>query len=114
MKKIQAVFRVVRPHQWVKNAFVFLPLFFNGALFNSDKFVVTVAAFFAFSFAASAIYCLNDIMDIEADRSHPKKCNRPLASGILSKSFGWVMMGFLFVLSALTEYFCGGGILRMF
>ena len=93
----------------MKNTFVFLPLFFSGDLFDAGKFLVTCAAFFAFSFAASAIYCLNDLVDIEADRSHPKKCTRPLASGLLSKSFGWTMMVGLCLLSALIAYFFGGG-----
>ena len=109
MKKIRSAFRVIRPHQWVKNTFVFLPLFFSGDLFDAGKFLVTCAAFFAFSFAASAVYCLNDLVDIEADRSHPKKCTRPLASGLLSKTFGWTMMVGLCLSSALTAYFFGGG-----
>ena len=112
MKRIKVlihIVRVLRPHQWVKNAFVFLPLFFHGDLFDGGKFGVTLSVFFAFSFAASAIYCLNDIVDIEADRAHPKKCKRPFASGTLSKTFGWVMLSLLLVLSGTVEICCGGG-----
>ena len=108
MQKIIAILRVLRLHQWVKNTFVFLPLFFVGNLFDTDEFVVTLSVFFAFSFAASAIYCLNDIMDIEADRAHPKKCSRPFASGILSKNTGWIIMVCLLVLSGAIEILFGG------
>lgn len=107
MNRITALIRVVRPQQWVKNAFVFLSLFFSGDLLNTDKFLVTCAVFMAFSFAASAVYCLNDIVDIAADRSHPKKRLRPLASGALSKTSGWALMTVLLLLSSATLCFAG-------
>lgn len=106
---LKSAVRVLRPHQWVKNGFVFLPLFFHGDLFDGGKFGAALAAFFAFSFAASAIYCLNDMVDVEADRAHPEKCRRPFASGALPKTFGWVLMGLMLALSGAVEICFGGG-----
>jgi len=76
---------LLRPKHWIKNAFVFLPLFFSGEIFNIEKLLSCFAGLIAFSFIASAVYILNDYMDIEADKKHPAKCNRPLASGAVSK-----------------------------
>ena len=82
----------MRPHQYIKNIFIFLPLFF--ALKITDTALLTNAfiAFIAFSLTASAIYTLNDYHDIEEDRQHPKKKDRPLASGAISKSQAIVIM----------------------
>lgn len=76
----------MRPGQWIKNAFVFLPVFFDGKLMNADCLVASVIVFFAFCMAASGVYCLNDVVDVEADRLHSKKCNRPVACGAISKN----------------------------
>ena len=80
---------LLRPQQWLKNAFVFAPLFFGGHLADAFCWVSGIAAFAAFCFAASSIYCLNDIMDVESDRLHPLKRKRPIASGRLSKAEGY-------------------------
>lgn len=90
---------LLRPHQWLKNIFVFLPLFFDKKLLHIDYLVNAIWAFAAFSLAASAIYCLNDIMDIEADKRHPKKRLRPLASGKISKAQAYVIMAILIIAS---------------
>lgn len=76
---------LLRPKHWIKNAFIFLPLFFSGEVFHLDKLLACLAGFVAFSFIASSIYIINDYMDIEADKMHPTKCLRPLASGAVSK-----------------------------
>lgn len=73
--------RLIRVSQWVKNAFVFLPLFFNGSFLNVESLRLTVIAFISFCLASSAIYCVNDVKDAAQDRLHPKKCMRPVASG---------------------------------
>lgn len=73
--------RLMRPAQWAKNALVFAPLFFAREFFNPAALSSTVAVFFAFCFLASAGYIVNDLLDIEADRAHPHKRRRPLASG---------------------------------
>jgi len=71
--------------QWVKNLFVFVPLFFSGNIKNPDLLTKSIFAFIIFSLAASVVYILNDYNDIEADRKHPEKRRRPLASGAISK-----------------------------
>ena len=67
---MKSVIQILRPHQWVKNFFVFMPLFFGHQLTNVPLLINTIAAFFAFSFVASSIYCFNDIIDVEDDRRH--------------------------------------------
>jgi 4-hydroxybenzoate polyprenyltransferase len=76
----------MRPHQYIKNLFIFLPLFFALKITDISLLLTAFFAFIAFSLTASAIYTLNDYRDIEEDRQHPKKKNRPLASGAISKS----------------------------
>jgi 4-hydroxybenzoate polyprenyltransferase len=77
--------KLLRVEQWVKNLFVFVPLFFSGNITNLDLLTKSIFAFIIFSFAASVVYILNDYNDIEADRKHPEKRRRPLASGAISK-----------------------------
>src|SRR5690606_33315639 len=79
-------FGLIRIHQWIKNLFVFLPVFFSGQLFNKQQIFLSGIAFLLFSFTASAIYILNDYRDIELDKLHPEKKNRPLANGSVRKS----------------------------
>ena len=76
---------LLRVKHWVKNLFLFIPLFFAGDLFDLNKILQTAFGFIAFSLVASSTYILNDYRDIEADRTHPEKSNRPLASGTITK-----------------------------
>ncbi len=78
--------RTMRPRQWIKNVFVFTALLFSEERLwlEFDAFIRVCVAFAAFCMAASAIYLINDLVDIEKDRAHPRKRNRPLASGKLS------------------------------
>lgn len=92
--------KLLRPKHWAKNAFLFIPLFFAGEIFNVDKVLVLLLAFVSFSITASSIYIINDYRDIEADRKHPEKCKRPLASGAISKQTALV----LFVLCVLVGF----------
>lgn len=96
---------LIRPQQWIKNGFVLIPMFFGGRLLNVDDAIASVITFFAFSFVASAIYCFNDIIDIEADRRHPIKCHRPIASGAVSVPTAYTLMVILTLLSALLLFF---------
>ena len=96
---------LVRPQQWIKNGFVLIPMFFGGRLLNVDDAIASVVTFFAFSFVASAIYCFNDIIDVEADRRHPVKCHRPIASGAVSVPTAYALMIILTLLSALLLFF---------
>lgn len=94
--------RAMRPHQWVKNILVFVPLLTAFAFSQVDKLLAGVGAFLAFSLAASATYLLNDILDVENDRSHPRKRLRPFASGALQIHHGLVASLTLFVASAVV------------
>lgn len=79
-----ALLKTMRPKQWVKNVFVFVGIFFDGAVTNVTKLTHSVLAFVIFCLVSSAIYLINDLVDIEKDRLHPAKRNRPLPSGALS------------------------------
>jgi len=96
---------LIRPQQWIKNGFVLIPMFFGGRLLNVDDAIASVVTFFAFSCAASAIYCFNDIVDVDADRRHPVKCGRPIASGAVSVPTAYALMAVLALLSALLLFF---------
>src|SRR5437868_6457200 len=76
----------MRPYQWLKNTLVFVPLMTAHRVGELDSLRVTAAVFFAFNFFASAIYLINDIRDVAADRLHPHKRLRPIASGRLPRS----------------------------
>ena len=76
--------KLVRVPQWIKNFFVFVPLLFSQHIFNKDYFLPVLAAFFMFCLVSSIVYIFNDIVDIEADRAHPVKKNRPLPAGLIS------------------------------
>lgn len=96
--KVSSLIKLMRPHQYIKNFFIFLPIFFAMKITDTSLLVNAVVAFIAFSLTASAVYILNDYHDIEEDRLHPKKCKRPLASGAISKPQGILLMGLLFIL----------------
>jgi 4-hydroxybenzoate polyprenyltransferase len=80
---LKALIKTMRPRQWTKNGFIFFALIFDKRLFMLDPFLRTVAGFFLFCLISSAVYLFNDIADVEADRSHPQKKFRPIASGQL-------------------------------
>ena len=90
--KTLKILQLLRPHQWIKNTFIFLPLFFSGQLLHLPLIESCIAAFFAFSFAAGSIYCFNDIFDVKIDREHPAKCKRPIASGEISVWLAYIIM----------------------
>lgn len=94
---MKSMIQLLRVHQYIKNLFILLPLFFALRITDLDLLTHAIAAFVAFSLAASAIYILNDYHDIEEDRQHPKKKNRPLASGAISKAQA---IGIMVVLAA--------------
>ncbi len=92
MKKVNDYISLLRVPQWVKNAFVALPLFFDGSMTDTHRLLLMLLAVVSFSLAASAVYCLNDVMDVNADRLHPVKCKRPLASGRVNRGEGLMLM----------------------
>lgn len=93
--------KALRPHQWVKNAFVIAPLIFSGRLFEAESTLSSLIAFFAFSLCASGIYLINDTVDYERDQAHPKKRRRPIASGAVKRSTA-VVLSILCVISGAT------------
>lgn len=95
---------LIRPHQWIKNLIVLLPVFFGGALLHWDAIYAGLITTLAFSFSASSIYCLNDIVDINDDRQHPVKRNRPMASGAVSIGMGYLLMGMMFIFSMASTF----------
>ena len=106
--------RLLRLHQWLKNAFIFLPLFFDRHILEIEYITSAILMFFAYGFAASGIYCFNDIYDVEADRRHPEKCKRPIASGVISKATAYSLLVFCFAMSFIILTFgdfeiLGGG-----
>lgn len=80
--------KLLRPKHWAKNLFMFIPLFFAGEIWNIEKILIAGLGFICFSLIASSIYIINDYRDIEADRAHPAKSKRPLASGAVSPGMG--------------------------
>ncbi len=78
--------QLMRVKHWIKNLLLFFPIIFSGQLLKPDVFVTVFMGFLIFNFTASIIYILNDFKDLERDRQHPKKKNRPLASGQVSKA----------------------------
>ncbi len=94
------VVKLIRPKQWIKNVFVLLPVFFGGMANHPASLSCALLVFVIFSLVASAIYCLNDIFDMDYDSSHPVKCHRPLASGAIHVSQA-LMIVLLFSVSAL-------------
>ncbi len=83
--KLYSIIKLLRPHQYVKNLFVFLPLFFGLKIFELNLLSNAIVTFIIFSLTASSIYILNDIKDLESDKKHPTKRNRPIASGNISR-----------------------------
>ena len=109
------ILKLIRPHQWLKNVFVLMPMFFGGSLLDPEDIRASLLTFLAYSFVASSVYCFNDINDVEADRRHPVKCKRPLASGAVSMGTAWMLMALMFVLAALMTALLGdrGHILKV-
>ena len=101
---LQSILKLLRPHQYIKNLFVFAPLFFTFS-FNFEQIVDCIVVFILFSFLASSIYILNDYMDIEEDRQHPKKKFRPIASGEVSKNSAKILFFVLSIPSLIASYF---------
>jgi 4-hydroxybenzoate polyprenyltransferase len=99
---LKSLLKAMRMHQWAKNLLIFVPLLLSHAL-SAGKLLTALAAFFCFGLTASATYIVNDLLDIEADRRHPRKRLRPFASGDLS-AFAGIAVAAFFLLAGL-----GGG-----
>ena len=99
MEKLKNYLKLIRVKHYLKNFLVFAPLLFSGKFFEGPLFLNTLFAFIAFSFVASVVYIINDIRDVEKDRLHPIKKNRPIASGKVSKAEGIILAIILFVIA---------------
>ena len=98
LEEMQGLIKLVRPKQWVKNSFVFAPLIFAGEFLHPDSVYSTLLAAFLFCIAASAVYIVNDLKDIEKDRIHPEKSKkRPLASGQVSPQSAIILLILLYI-----------------
>ena len=90
--------KLIRPKQWIKNLFVFAPLLFSKHAFHLEYLIPSIVAFVIFSLASSAVYIINDILDVESDRVHPKKKYRPIASGEITIKQALIFLAILFIL----------------
>lgn len=86
-----AAIRLLRPKQWAKNLLVFAALIFTRKFVETETVITAFEAFFSLCLVSSAVYVVNDILDVEKDRAHPVKKKRPLASGEISVGAGWVI-----------------------
>lgn len=101
MNKLLNILKLMRPKQWIKNMFVFGALIFSNSFTDIKLVILTILAFIAFCLVSSSVYVLNDIVDIEKDKAHPKKCKRPLASGDVSIPEA-IIAGVILVIASLS------------
>lgn len=90
--------KLIRVHQWVKNFFVFVPLLFSLHIFDWSYLQTSLLAFLIFCLASSSIYVINDLVDVNADRAHPRKKNRPIASGKIKVPSAVIVSSLLLVI----------------
>ena len=102
---MRSIIKLIRPKEWIKNGFLFIPSFFAGNLFDPAELIRITLAAAAFCMVASGVYVINDFNDRAADRLHPKKKNRPLASGKVKESTAIVLMIALFAGGLVMSFF---------
>tara|TARA_B110000444_G_C18811416_1_gene582786 strand:+ start:119 stop:1552 length:1434 start_codon:yes stop_codon:yes gene_type:complete len=95
----------MRVHQWSKNLLLFFPAIFNRSLLHGDNLLLIILSFFSFCLIASSVYIMNDVVDIEKDRAHPSKKNRPIASGKISLINAYFLMSLCLLSSFLIASF---------
>jgi 4-hydroxybenzoate polyprenyltransferase len=108
---LKAILKEMRLHQWIKNIFVLIPLVFDRQLFSIEPLSRTIIGFFLFCFVSSSVYLINDIMDVEADRKHPKKKSRPIASGSLPIPIAIITAIILVSISVIGGFFLSSSFL---
>jgi 4-hydroxybenzoate polyprenyltransferase len=104
IQTLKALIKTMRPRQWMKNVLLFTALIFDQQLTNLPAFLNTLAGFMLFSLAASTVYIINDLEDLEADQQHPQKRLRPIASGLLPIKIAQVAAGVLLLGTLLCSY----------
>ena len=105
---LRAWAKVLRVHQWLKNMLLFVPLLAGHMLGDLDGWLALLMAFVAFSLCASTVYIANDLLDLESDRQHPRKCKRPFASGVVPVWMGVALAPFLLLASLGLASLVGG------
>lgn len=108
-----SILRLLRPKQWVKNLLVFAALLFTRSYLDMEKVGLAGAAFLAMCLVSSAIYVLNDLMDVERDRRHPVKRNRPLASGAVPRGLAMALVPILLIGGLATGAWIGRSALAL-
>ncbi|MCW8843165.1 MAG: UbiA family prenyltransferase [Rhodobacteraceae bacterium] len=104
--------KALRPHQWLKNGLVFLPMLAAHKI-DGETVLHSILAFVCFSLVASSVYVLNDLLDLAADRAHPRKKTRPFAAGAIPIAYGMWMASALLILGALLAIAIGGHFLSL-
>ena len=105
MKKIIPYIKLMRPHHYIKNILVFLPIVFSKNIFSPILLKTTILGVIAFSLMSSIVYIINDIKDVEADRKHEKKKNRPIASGAVSIQNATILAIILFLITTIINVY---------
>lgn len=103
---IKSVSTALRPYQWIKNLLIGIPLLAAYQYNDVSKILLVFIAIFLFSIIASSVYLFNDLVDINEDRCHTRKCNRPFAAGNLSLLEGWVLWPLLVLVAFLLASLC--------
>jgi 4-hydroxybenzoate polyprenyltransferase len=101
---MRALLKTMRPRQWIKNILIFTPLVFDQQLDNIPALLRTLAGFLLFCLVASGVYILNDLADLQGDRQHPLKRQRPLASGVLPARIAVLAAGLILLIAFPLAY----------
>jgi 4-hydroxybenzoate polyprenyltransferase/phosphoserine phosphatase len=109
--QIRALIKAMRPHQWSKNLLIFVNLLMAHELANTGLLISTIVAFIAFCLCSSSVYLINDLLDLQADRKHSEKCDRPFASGRASLLLGVVSAPILLVSAVAIAAYAGSAFL---
>ncbi len=105
-RTLKPYFKALRPHQWMKNVLVFLPML-SAQQFDGTTLLLSLMAFISFSLVASSVYVLNDLLDLASDRAHPRKCKRPFAAGTIPIAHGTWMAAATLALGTLVAFSVG-------
>lgn len=107
LKLWKPLLRSLRPHQWVKNLFVLAPVLFAKHIFEPVPLLMALGAFTVFCMLSGAIYLVNDLVDKERDRRHPRKRHRPIAAGLVPERVAWSLAALLFLAGLGASFFLG-------
>lgn len=102
--RLRGAVRALRPHQWVKNLFVLAPVFFSKYLTHESIILSAIGGFGVFCLVSGAVYILNDLVDVEADRVHPVKRKRPIASGQLPVKWAYALLALVLSVASVGAY----------